>query len=470
MFIKNGSFKKYTHIISYVPPYIVQEPTGGIVRYNDTFTFTVIAKGNKPLIYKWYKNNYPIPDSNSNTLVLLSAQASDQAEYYCRIQNNTYIIETRVVGLNVLSPPVFTQQPSTIYAYPLDTINFSVSTTGSPIINYQWYKNSEKYPSISDNLYINNVHTFDIGDYFVVASNEIGSVTSNSVSLNIFEPIIITKNPVNLTVNYGASGNLYINYTGTFPVTAQWKKDNLLYRDTIIDSSNTINLNIDTIKLSDNGYYNCVLSNLVNTVTSTKALIYVNSPVEITLQPPITSIAHLEETSTITIESTGTNPISYKWLKQNYGIISNATTKVLTFQNTKQSDEGYYFCIASNIVNAVTSITVQLSVIPNFYFKYNPISYLVDFGETVTFSVSAIGPEPFTYIWLKDNVQLPDAIGKDLYVLYVDPNDEGSYSCIVTSRIGSITSLNAYLSVTSDVILLSDGSYLTLDGINYIVL
>ena len=29
MFIKNGSYKKHTHIISYVPPTIITQPVGG---------------------------------------------------------------------------------------------------------------------------------------------------------------------------------------------------------------------------------------------------------------------------------------------------------------------------------------------------------------------------------------------------------------------------------------------------------
>ena len=47
MYIKNGSFKKYTHIISYVPVVITKQPLSGTIAIGDTYEFSVDVKGSK---------------------------------------------------------------------------------------------------------------------------------------------------------------------------------------------------------------------------------------------------------------------------------------------------------------------------------------------------------------------------------------------------------------------------------------
>lgn len=102
MFIKNGSFKKYKHIISYMPVVIIQQPLSGISNVGDAFTFSINVKGSAPIIYQWYRGNFPISNAKSNTLTLSSVQISNNANYYCKVGNNKYTIDSDTVRLSVI--------------------------------------------------------------------------------------------------------------------------------------------------------------------------------------------------------------------------------------------------------------------------------------------------------------------------------------------------------------------------------
>ena len=102
MFIKNGSFKKYKHIISYMPVVITQQPLSGAVITGSTFVFSVSAKGSAPITYQWYRGNFPIANSKSNVLVLTNIQTSSDANYYCKVTNNKFTINSSFARLSVI--------------------------------------------------------------------------------------------------------------------------------------------------------------------------------------------------------------------------------------------------------------------------------------------------------------------------------------------------------------------------------
>ncbi len=102
MFIKNGSFKKYRHIISYMPVVITQQPLSGIATIGSTFVFSINVKGSAPITYQWYRSNFPISNAKTNTLTLSSVQLSSNNTYYCKIGNNKYTINSNTVRLSVI--------------------------------------------------------------------------------------------------------------------------------------------------------------------------------------------------------------------------------------------------------------------------------------------------------------------------------------------------------------------------------
>lgn len=72
-------------------------------------------------------------------------------------------------------------------------------------------------------------------------------------------------------------------------------------------------------------------------------------------------------------------------------------------------------------------------------------------GETITFSVNAVGTPPLSYQWRLGNADIPDGISRSLTLTNVNTNQIGGYSVLVTSPFGSVTSIVATLELAIDV-------------------
>src|SRR5258706_8484220 len=68
-------------------------------------------------------------------------------------------------------------------------------------------------------------------------------------------------------------------------------------------------------------------------------------------------------------------------------------------------------------------------------------------GATLTFSVTATGPEPLSYQWRVNGVPLQGAISSSLTIANVQLSDEGTYSVFVANPAGAVLSSSALLVV-----------------------
>jgi hypothetical protein len=176
-----------------------------------------------------------------------------------------------------LAPPIIITQPTSINTNSNTTINFSVSSNGSYPITYNWYKeNSLISSSVSNSLYIFNTQSENLGNYYCVISNLVGSVTSNTVQLSLNTLLSVVTLPSNFTLNLGQTLNTSISCTGTTPITAQWRKDGVNCKPTAIYNSGSIPLLINNIQTLNSGAYDCVLTNVVGTIISPSFIVYVN--------------------------------------------------------------------------------------------------------------------------------------------------------------------------------------------------
>jgi hypothetical protein len=109
----------------------------------------------------------------------------------------------------------------------------------------------------------------------VVVSNVVNSATSSAAVLSVNAPINITAQPVSLAVNPGSLATFAVTATGTAPLAFQWRKDGVAIAG---GSSATYSL---TAQAANAGSYDVVVSNIVNSATSSAAVLSVNTPVKI---------------------------------------------------------------------------------------------------------------------------------------------------------------------------------------------
>jgi hypothetical protein len=361
MYIKNGQFRKHKYIISYVPPDIYLQPIGGTKKSGQSFTFKIKARGSAPLTYQWYVNNFPIFGATSNVLTIPFLQPSDDGLYYCRVENHKYPIDSNTVKLNVFSTIGITQQPLSAISNPNNKVTFSVTVTGDEPIQYQWYKNKNPIAYSSKTSYIiPHVSINDEGIYFCKISNQFDVLTSNSVALSVNKPLQVITIPPNAKLNPNTNYySDYLNVTGTKPITAYWRKNKVKFGSDIINNSGYIPLTINNLTDLNTGSYDCVLTNIVGTITSNSFNIYVNQRVDFTTQPLSANVL-VNNPVTFTVSTSGTTPINYQWYSSD-GLISGETFSSYTINRVDFTSQKKYWCVASNIVNSVTSTMVQLS-------------------------------------------------------------------------------------------------------------
>jgi glucose/arabinose dehydrogenase len=79
-----------------------------------------------------------------------------------------------------------------------------------------------------------------------------------------------------------------------------------------------------------------------------------------------------------------------------------------------------------------------------------PASLLASVGHPATFSISASGPQPLSYQWQRNGVDIPGATAANYTLASAQLSDDGAqFRVIISNSFGSVTSEAATLSVTS---------------------
>jgi hypothetical protein len=190
---------------------------------------------------------------------------------------------------NQSNPPVviplsITKQPESFYGKVGDYHNLSVSTDGTLPISFQWRRNDIDILNANDNiLQLDNLQLSDNGRYNVLVYNVNESISSQYVMISvtnlssIISPSIISQ-PVGYTGRVGDNHTLLTSASGDLPLYYQWRRDEL----NILNANNNF-LVLNNLQLSNNGYYDVIITNSAGQIISTKALVNVTN---VPVQPP----------------------------------------------------------------------------------------------------------------------------------------------------------------------------------------
>src|SRR2546425_6301575 len=172
-------------------PLIAAQPTSQTVMAGQTATFTVAAGGRGPLKYQWQKNGTAITGATSSSYTTPATASSDNGAQFTVVVSNTIgTAASSAATLTVNAAPVapsITTQPANQTVAAGQTASFSVATTGTAPLSYQWLKNSVAISGATSSTYTTPATTIgDNGAQFTVAvSNSAGSSTSSAASLTV---------------------------------------------------------------------------------------------------------------------------------------------------------------------------------------------------------------------------------------------------------------------------------------------
>jgi hypothetical protein len=170
--------------------------------------------------------------------------------------------------------PTITTQPTNQTVVVGGTASFSVTASGTPPLGYQWsFDGTNIVGATNTTLTLTNVQLVQAGNYAMVVTNTYGSVTSSNAVLTVLVPPTIITQPTNQTVYAGGTASFSVTASGTLPLGYQWNSNGT----NIVGATNTT-LVLTNVQLTQAGNYAVLVSNPVNSILSSNAVLTVNPP------------------------------------------------------------------------------------------------------------------------------------------------------------------------------------------------
>jgi uncharacterized repeat protein (TIGR01451 family) len=352
-----------------VAPSITTQPVSTTVTEPAAATFSVVATGDAPLSYQWRRNGVAIAGATGASYVLdPTAVADNGALFDVVVSNAAGSVTSAAATLTVnaaLVPPSITTQPVNVTVTSPAAGNFSVVAAGSATLTYQWYRNSVAIPgAVASSYSLTPTAVTDSGStFYVVVTNDAGSVTSASVTLTVNEAPTapsITTPPASTTVTAPDAATFSVVASGTAPLTYQWRRNG-----SVISGATDATYVRNPTSMVDNGAsFTVTVTNSVGSVTSAAAILTVNPPPvapSITTQPASVTVT-APAPATFSVVASGDAPLTYQW-RRNGVDIAGATSSSYVLDPTAVSDNGATFdVVVTNVAGSATSAAATLTV------------------------------------------------------------------------------------------------------------
>ena len=136
-----------TYWCSSIPEVTASPPLQVNISRGDDLVLNCSAESALPITFHWRKNDVPIPNANTDTLVIRSVQRSDQGNYSCHVANDVGSVGSFATDVLVYELPEFVLEPSSISLRAGDENGaiFACNATAWPYPGWRWlYRETER--------------------------------------------------------------------------------------------------------------------------------------------------------------------------------------------------------------------------------------------------------------------------------------------------------------------------------------
>jgi hypothetical protein len=402
------------------PPTIGVPPQSITADFGDYVTFSVEAYGQRPFTYQWLKGGNPIAGATGATLDISGIQLSDAGFYSVTVTNPIGSATSEEARLIVREDPEPDVSSGLISYWPFDEV-------------------------------------VDEGDGTYTTPD---TYSGNDMLLNLMDDSSLVASPNNQALEFNGFDQ-YASRQGGFPVAggeaysiSLWVKgDGVLQDDLRIfaegsSTTNTPLFGIGTDNPGESGLARVFVrsdDNAANVRTSSSVvfddtwhhLVYVDNNGDANLyvdgvQDP-TDFSYARGTLTLDQTSVGAilRAAPSHWF---FGQIDEVAVWNRSITFTEIQD-----IYSEGIPEPTAPIPAQITV--------QPVGAELWAGSQVALSVQAVGTNPVTFQWYKDDVEIPGATGSTLNFFEASAADSGVYYAVATNAVGSDQSESAVLNV-----------------------
>jgi alpha-tubulin suppressor-like RCC1 family protein len=438
------------------PPFILTQPANQEMVPANTVVFTVIARGSDPLAYQWQFNNDDIAGATGPSLKLSKVQTNNAGTYRVVVSNaygtvissnaTLTIVPTVIVGWG----SVFVSSPNpppglTNVAGIAAGDQFSAALkTDSTVFAWGW--NAFGKLDVPAGLF-NVVAISAGGDH---GSTLLADRTVINWGDSFFDPAAAVPPGLSNVVDVAAGSrfNLALRRDG---LIVPWG-DNLLNP---LDLPPGLSDVVDVAA----GWYHGLALKRDGTVVAWGS----NSSGQTNVPAGLSNVAAISAgwTHSLALRNDGTivswGDLSNLPSLSNVVAIASGAHHALALRSDgtvvawggNGSGQTNVPSQLANVVAIAAGTDHSLALLNDGspYVVRHPWAQTILNGVDVEFTVLAMGRPPFSYQWKFNGTNIPAATNAVLKILHADVNVAGEYCCVVSNRIGAVTSLPAALTV-----------------------
>jgi sugar lactone lactonase YvrE len=154
----------------------------------------------------------------------------------------------------------------------------------------------------------------------------------------------------------------------------------------------------------------------------------------------------------LSVVASGSGALTYQWRKDGTNI-TGATGATFTLTNAQATNAGNYTVVVRSALGAIASagaaVTVGATVVAAPAITAQPAAVTALAGGEAVFSVTSSGSPAPTFQWRKGGAAIAGATQSTLRLTSVTAASAGTYTVVITSSAGTVTSQAATLVVTT---------------------
>lgn len=295
-----------------------------------------------------YTTNYIL---NGQPVVYIPNVPANQTNYIV-VEGENGAAGTVHLNIDLGAPATIDIPPTNQTAGPGTNVTLAVSAHGATPLSYFWEFNGTNIPGATDGvLTVTNMQASEAGTYTVVVSNLVSMAVTQAVLSLVLPPAIVNQ-PANQAVPVASSAKFSCAATGGVPLAYQWRFGGT---NCLLETNSSLTLT--NVQTTNAGNYTCFVTNLVGVVTSSVAVLTIQTAPGITTQP-VSHTVSSNSTASLSVTAGGSPTPAYQWYFN--GASLGDTNSALSIPSFQCANQGTYRVVVSNVMGTITSAPAVL--------------------------------------------------------------------------------------------------------------